>query len=257
MELWGWVALGSAFVAVMGLLAMRRDKPAVADNKRVEQMDTVNAWPPEPMRVLNRAERQAYLLLTEALPECLILAQVPLARFLKVPLRNSQAEWMRRVGYLCVDMLVCDQEAGVLAVVTIRANSSPPSARRRQRMERIQRVLDKAGIEQQVWSAQAMPTMREIRELMRLDPNIPQLSQFAPTEPPAVTKPHELAEPLAAFAPNGGLRRRSTDPKDPPSSTWFDSLSGDSEESASDVQAEWDRLRQAASVSPAVAPRTI
>jgi hypothetical protein len=256
MELWGWVALGSAFLAVVGLLLMRREKPTQVVNKRVEQLDTVNAWPPEPMRVLNRAERQAYLLLTEALPECLILAQVPLARFLKVPLRHSQTEWMRRVGYLCVDVLVCDQEAGVLTVVTIEASSSPPSARRRQRMERMQRVLTKAGIDQQVWSTQAMPTMREIREMMGLDPNIPQLPQYAPTEPPPISSPPVRVDPQASPAPGGVPRRRSTDPKDPPSSTWFDSLSGDSEESAADLQSEWDRLNQARPIIPAAAPRT-
>ena len=55
-----------------------------------------------------------------ALPGYMILAQVPLARFLNVPKRNSYAEWMRRLGNQCVDFVVCDVTSQVVAVVEVR-----------------------------------------------------------------------------------------------------------------------------------------
>ena len=44
------------------------------------------------------AERLAYSTLKLALPGYMILSQVPIARFIDVPKRNSYGEWMRRVG---------------------------------------------------------------------------------------------------------------------------------------------------------------
>ena len=54
---------------------------------------------PTATRILTTAERQAYGTLERALPGYMILAQVPLARFLKVPTRHSYAEWLRRAGH--------------------------------------------------------------------------------------------------------------------------------------------------------------
>ena len=67
-----------------------------------------------------RRERLAFSTLKLALPGYLILAQVPLARFLTVPKRNSYAEWMRRLGNQCVDFVVCDVTSQVVAVVEVR-----------------------------------------------------------------------------------------------------------------------------------------
>jgi hypothetical protein len=58
--------------------------------------------------VLTIGERRAYELLRTALPGFLVLAQVPLGRFLRVPTRHSHAEWMQRVGSLSADLLVCN-----------------------------------------------------------------------------------------------------------------------------------------------------
>ena len=53
------------------------------------------------------AERRAYDLLRKALPGYLVLAQVPLARFMRVPTRHSYAEWMQRVGSLSAPTCWC------------------------------------------------------------------------------------------------------------------------------------------------------
>ena len=85
-----------------------------------ERLDTLAGWPPEPTRILRSSERLAFSTLKLALPGYLILAQVPLARFLSVPKRNSYAEWMRRLGNQCVDFVVCDVTSQVVAVVEVR-----------------------------------------------------------------------------------------------------------------------------------------
>jgi hypothetical protein len=85
-----------------------------------ERLDTLAGWPPEPTRILRSSERLAFSTLKLALPGYLILAQVPLARFISVPKRNSYAEWMRRLGNQCVDFVVCDVTSQVIAVVEVR-----------------------------------------------------------------------------------------------------------------------------------------
>ena len=72
---------------------------------------------PQATRVLTAAERQAFEILRTALPAHIVLAQVPLARFIKVPTRNSYAEWLRRAGHLSADLVVCDRHSQVVAVV--------------------------------------------------------------------------------------------------------------------------------------------
>jgi len=44
-----------------------------------------------------------------------------------VPTRNSYTEWMRRVGQLCADLVVCDKGAQVIAVVEIRQPAPRPA----------------------------------------------------------------------------------------------------------------------------------
>ena len=70
--------------------------------------------------MLRSSERLAFSTLKLALPGYMILAQVPMARFLNVPKRNSYAEWMRRLGNQCVDFVVCDVTSQVIAVVEVR-----------------------------------------------------------------------------------------------------------------------------------------
>ena len=79
--------------AQRGTPASRPGRPRTLD-----AVDTVIGWPPEATRVLTVRHQRAMEVLRRAMPGHLILAQVPLSHFIKVPTRLSYVEWLRRVG---------------------------------------------------------------------------------------------------------------------------------------------------------------
>ncbi|MDP2004633.1 MAG: DUF2726 domain-containing protein [Rubrivivax sp.] len=129
-----------------------------------DALDTVGSWPPEAARVLTISERQAYDLLRRAMPGFLVLAQVPLSRFIRVPSRHSYTDWLQRVGSLSADLLFCDAGSRVLAVIDIRVAQESDRARRRH--ERMTRVLRKAGVHVLTWREDDLPTTAEVRHAM-------------------------------------------------------------------------------------------
>ena len=156
-----------AFCSALLLAALmwRRWQPRSRRPGRPHQaLDTVQDWQPEAARVLTIPERRAYDLLRSALPGFLVLAQVPLSRFVRVPTRHSHAEWMQRVGGLSADLLVCNAGSRVLAVIDVRP--ADQSERSRRRHERMARVLRAAGIEVQVWNEDRLPSAAEVRTLL-------------------------------------------------------------------------------------------
>jgi hypothetical protein len=136
-----------------------------------ERLDTLAGWPPEPTRILRSSERLAFSTLKLALPGYLILAQVPLARFLSVPKRNSYAEWMRRLGNQCVDFVVCDVTSQVIAVVEVRPPIEHLDEKVKVRLERVARSLKAAKIPLHVWNEERLPTIEAARE--KLLPSAP------------------------------------------------------------------------------------
>jgi hypothetical protein len=199
----------------------RPSKPRV-----IEARDTVADWPPEATRILTNHERRAYETLRQALPNHIILAQVPLARFIRVPTRYSYGEWLSRVGQLSVDLLVCDPATQVLAVIEVRGANE--SARSQQRHQRMVRVLKAAGLRVVVWTEGDIPTADAAR------------SAVLPEE--AARKAAELERAAAAAAIGAGASRAippSTMPKtipvadvhdgeepprEPPPTTWYSDL---------------------------------
>lgn len=132
-----------------------------------EALDTVAAWPPETARVLTTPEQRAYQLLVRNLPPgYAVLAQVPLSRFLRVPTRHSYREWMRRVGRLNADLLVCDSTFQVLTVVNVRPEQGKDTERGTQRHARMDRVLRKAGLRVLNWHEGAMPRAELVPDLV-------------------------------------------------------------------------------------------
>lgn len=155
---------------VLGLGWMWRSRQQSAVNRQIkarkesmEHLDTVLSWEPSRTRALTSPVLQAHRVLKMALPEHLFLAQISLSRFLKVPTRNSYTEWMRRVGGLCVDILVCDADAQVIAVVEIRPAVDSQNSKAIKRQQRMDRVLEAAGIPVHVWLEGQLPSPASAR----------------------------------------------------------------------------------------------
>ncbi|MFO1219112.1 MAG: DUF2726 domain-containing protein [Burkholderiaceae bacterium] len=146
------------------MLMRRRPERPASRTKRAEALDTVASWQPEAARVLTAAERKAFETMRKAVPNHMVLAQVPLSRFVRVPKRNSYSHWLSRVGSLNADLVVCDAASQALAVVDIRP--AQQSERGRQRHERMARVLRAANISVLVWHEQRLPGLAEVRSQM-------------------------------------------------------------------------------------------
>ena len=158
------LALPATLLALLFFWALRRRQRVLRGDDGRENVDTVMGWPPEAARVLTIDERQAYDLLHRAFPAHLVLAQVPLSRFVRVPLRRSYSEWLQRVGTLSADLLLCDAGSRVIAVIDIR--SAAESERSRRRHERMSRVLRQAGVHVLTWREGELPTMQDARTML-------------------------------------------------------------------------------------------
>ena len=209
-----------------------------------ESLDTLSSWEPMATRVLTTAEREAFLVLRKALPEHIILAQVPLARFIKVPTRNSYSEWLRRAGSLCADLVVCDSASQVIAVVEIRQPVSREKDRSQRRHSRMDRVLTAAHIPVHIWLEGALPGAAIAREAVlgaaastvthskTLDSDAARRSAqaaavVASMQGPETVQGVTVTESQVDFNLDewpDDTSSSSDERKDPPPSTWFDEL---------------------------------
>jgi hypothetical protein len=213
--------LGMLVVVIAMFLASRRRLGAAQDRRRQRELDPVAGWPPDATRILTTHERTAYLTLVAALPDHVILAQVPLARFLKVPRRNSYTEWLARVGQLSADLIVCDKASQPIAVVEIHSGADSP--RSKQRHELMSRVLKAAKIRCVVWMEGSIPPLDKAREqlLPLVQPAGPAVPDTAGPVPAMAT-----ARPGIATIPVAEAEEMDHDTPmpEPMSSTWFDDL---------------------------------
>jgi hypothetical protein len=155
-------------IAMLFFMIEKRRKPAQAAPLSVpaaEAVDTIAGWPPQAVRVLTLKERQAYDIIVRAMPRNLVLAQVPLARFISVPTQNSYATWMNRVGKLSVDLLITDNSSRPVAAVEIRGSEETPRSAKRH--NRTAEVLKAAGIPVHIWQEGALPAPELARKMLR------------------------------------------------------------------------------------------
>jgi hypothetical protein len=200
-------ALAASVILLLSLVALRlrQREPGARSRRpsRQDALDTVAGWPPEAARVLTATENQAFDLLKRAMPGFLVLAQVPLSRFLRVPTRNSYLDWLQRVGHLNADLLLCDSRSRVLAVIDVRvANDSDRSRRRHERMTR---VLRAAGVGVYVWREGDLPSLAEVRTLLGAEfsratgaqPSAPVAARPSNSRPMPLIPIPEISEVLA------------------------------------------------------------
>ena len=155
----------SALLTLLLVARRRRGAPDAGRAPDSEVLDTVQAWPPQAVRVMTLPERLAFGTLRRALPRHLVLAQVPLSRFISVPSRNSYSQWLTRAGHLNVDLLVCDSSSKVIAAIEVR--SAHQTQRSVARHQRLAEILQAAGVKVHVWRDDQLPTLAEVRMLFK------------------------------------------------------------------------------------------
>lgn len=231
------IVLGGLVVALLlAWLWLRRRRGGALGSDRAQRaekasdrLDTITGWPPQATRALSSPERTAFGILVRALPDCMVLAQMPLSRFINVSKRNSYAEWLRRIGYQSVDFVICDMSAQVIAVVELE----PPqqSERARKRVTRITRTLKAAQVPLHIWRESALPSVDAAREaLLRHAAATSEAAQGGAVAVAATA----AAAPATAQAPSPfeDAGRDSTQDEriellEPPPSTWYDEIDSD------------------------------
>jgi hypothetical protein len=218
-------ALGGAAILLLTLLGMRRKPRAPAARKPAAALedDTQARWQPQAARVLTVRENEAFFLLERALPGFRVLAQVPLARFLRVPADVKTGDWQRRVSSLSADLLVCDPASRVLAVIDVR--SAFESERSQRRHDRMLRLLRAAGISVYAWREDMLPTVDQVRALLAA-----QLARHADEETARTLSASSRAVPLipvpeiSEVLAEGDALAESRDPMEPVPSGFFDDM---------------------------------
>jgi Protein of unknown function (DUF2726) len=207
------ILAGVALALVIAWYRGRREGPD-GEGAEFDRLDTLAAWPAQATRILTTHERLAYSTLLRAFPDYMVLAQVPLSRFLKVPTRHSYGQWLSRVGNLCADLVVCDMASQVIGVVVVQGPGGLRSDRAAARRERMGRVLKSVGIRMLVWVEGALPTPNAAREALLPTPAaLDAGARVAATQSGPV--------PLAADVPAGQVP--GEEGVEPPS-TWYDDL---------------------------------
>ena len=220
---WWMIAVVVLLVVVVVVWLLRRRPRVDARAEEAARLDTLAGWPPTATRIMTTAERLAYSTLVRAMPGYMVLAQIPLARFLKVPTRHSYAEWLRRLGNQCADLVVCDMASEVLAVVNVQPPADQVSERGRKRHNRMAKVLKSAGIPLHVWTDNALPSVDTAREMIM--PKHP--GAAAASAPAAAATIAGTENRPSRPTPFDDAARDATDDetievREPPPSTWFD-----------------------------------
>ncbi len=153
----------TALALLLAAMWLRRRHAPPRHSDADEPLDTVQAWPPQAVRVMTLGERQAYDILRRALPGHVVLAQVPLSRFISVPTRFPYSQWLQRAGRLGVDLLVCDASSRAVAAVEVR--TAGESARSAKRHQRLVDVLSAAAVDVYEWHEDNLPSVTEARAL--------------------------------------------------------------------------------------------
>ncbi len=199
----------------------RRESGGVRVAVAEDRIDTLIGWPPQATRVMTTPERIAFGTLVRALPEYMILAQVPLSRFLSVPKRNSYSDWLRRLGYQSVDFVVCDMTSQVIAVIEIQSADNRNSDRARKRLSRIGRSLKAAEIPMHVWTENVLPSADAAREAVLPRPTAT-ATDAAPVQSP-LSGPASMALGKANdLFVDTDIDASRDDLIEAPPSTWFD-----------------------------------
>lgn len=217
LDSWSVRMIAAGVVAALLLFWVTRKRSATRPGsantrtgRTLDAVDTVVGWPPEATRLMSVRQRRAFDLLRRAVPECMVLSQVPMSRFIRVPTRLSYMEWLRRVGHVCTDLVICDAASNVIAVIELAEADKPETDRTRKRRQRVERVLRAAGVPLHVWNESWLPDPLAVRRLLLPAEAAEQAPVFTPAPGPSLS-----TEPVYSDTRPQG---------EPLHASWFDEL---------------------------------
>ena len=140
----------AALLASMFLRALAR--------QRHEERD----WPFSAQVPLSQVEQIFFHRLVQTLPDLIVLAQVPLTRFLRVKMGQPWLEWHNRISQKSIDYLVCDRDFAIIAAIELDDRSHDAVARKKADVTK-NRALAAAHVPLVRWRVTALPTAQTIR----------------------------------------------------------------------------------------------
>jgi hypothetical protein len=207
---WG-LPLGVVAMALLALAAWQiwlRSAPVAHSGK--QRPFRMEDWPPRTTRPLTKGELHTFMFLRRALPECLLMPQIALARFLSVSQNRSYNQWFGSVGRRCVDFLVCSEHGDVLGVIALQ--SSKTNKQSSEGAQRKIKALEMAQIP--IWSlnindlpdikalrAMVMPELQAAEQHSQMLAQLPesewQATQLEPRRPASAFEPTAVKSPAA------------------------------------------------------------
>lgn len=213
------LALVAALLLMVTVVFMRKRRDAARRPARRPPAARPAGFSPQAVRVLTHAERQSHQLLSQAMPGSLVLAQVPLTRFLRV--QSDPDAWLQQVGALSADLVLCDGGSRVLVVVSVRSTQASEKSRRRHDL--MMRLLKHAGVKVLSWKEDQLPDLTMVRQqlfaVLTGTADQAELGEVASRPMPLIPVAEVLSVDSAADAPDSTM--------EPVASTLFDELAPD------------------------------
>lgn len=133
---------------------------------KTERIKNYAVWPFYSKKPLTTPEQVLYHRLVKALPECIVLGQVQLSRFLGISRGNNFAKWNNRINRLSIDFLVCLKDSTVVAAIELDDSSHERSDRKEADLRK-ERAITSAGIPLLRWSVKELPGELAIQAAIR------------------------------------------------------------------------------------------
>lgn len=128
--------------------------------KNISNNDEI--WPYLKKKVLSNPEQILYSRLIKALPEYIVLAQVPLSRFIEVRKVNNYQKYFNKISRLSVDYLVCNKDFSVLKAIELDDSSHNNKARKLVDIRK-DSAFKAAGIDIIRWRVESLPDEKIIK----------------------------------------------------------------------------------------------
>lgn len=120
-------------------------------------------WPLLPRPLFGGLEEQVYVWLRNAFPEYLVLAKVPLTRFMRLKRGEDPAVWFPLINPLHVTFVVCSHKGYVLAAIDLPSEGNPQSSSASLLK---QRALKVCGVRYLTMTGRSLPNAHTIRSLL-------------------------------------------------------------------------------------------